>query len=528
MHATRIDMATMANPESNNSFRELIPELERLVGVWKNLGNSYMNFELITDLITQKLVGLGTFGDNDLHGVSLKDVGRLILDAFLKKMITISSAVPPMDPEYKSDLDCLEILAEWATLASKMTKYPVTSPESSSILDHVIVMELNELWKAFEKGVMVKDDVNSMKALEIAASLRDTLCPYFHMRIDKFIAQKLRILSIRQAGKSDVQFDDVRGHKLIDRTLKVHQDPNKQDTGFCLGDSEAAIVNVGMGNLELNEYDFSTIVSVHDLEQGSLYLPSPGLDWRTLDAPIASLLSRVTAGENELKQAKENSSIQELEAGNRDLVLHIETLEEDLRKQGTLIATFKTREAGPELEFSDMKEEHAKIKEELRQMTEAYEDRKADAVGLHKDLVEQRLSSIKEVLKINELMEEKEVLIKDLEDAKTTIHRTKQWSSDRLDEDVVREEGGKKDQDDVVSCVRPHLRSMEAADKALPKRPEDDNGWSSRSVGEVTPTSSNGSVRFTNQSWDAYMAREYGSRTWQAHLKTMKEGPRRS
>ena len=119
-------------------------------------------------------------------------------------MITISSAVPPMDPEYKSDLDCLEILAEWATLASKMTKYPVTSPESSSILDHVIVMELNELWKAFEKGVMVKDDVNSMKALEIAASLRDTLCPYFHMRIDKFIAQKLRILSIRQAGKSDV------------------------------------------------------------------------------------------------------------------------------------------------------------------------------------------------------------------------------------------------------------------------------------------------------------------------------------
>ena len=78
MHATRIDMATMANPESNNSFRELIPELERLVGVWKNLGNSYMNFELITDLITQKLVGLGTFGDNDLHGVSLKDVGRLV------------------------------------------------------------------------------------------------------------------------------------------------------------------------------------------------------------------------------------------------------------------------------------------------------------------------------------------------------------------------------------------------------------------------------------------------------------------
>lgn len=161
-------------------------------------------------------------------------------------------------------------------------------------------------------------------------------------------------------------------------------------------------------------------------------------------------------------------------------------------------------------------------------MTEAYEDRKADATSLHNDLVEQRLSSIKEGLKINELMEEKEVPIKDLQEAKTIIDRTKQWSSDRPDEDVVREEDGQKDQDDVVSYVRPRLRSMEAADKTLPKRPEDDNDWSSRSVGEVTPTSSNGSVRFTNRSWDAYMAREYGSRTWQAHLKTMKEGSRRS
>ena len=148
-----------------------------------------------------------------------------------------------------------------------------------------------------------------------------------------------------------------------------------------------------------------------------------------------------------------------------------------------------------------------------------------DTIGLHKDFVEQRLFSIKEVLKTNELMEEKEILIKDLQNAKTIIDRTKQWSSDRLDEDRVRE-GGKKDQDDVVSYVRPRLRLMEAADMTLPKRPEDDNDWSSPSVGEVTPNSSNGSVRFTNQSWDAYMAREYGSRTWQAHLKTTNEGPR--
>lgn len=46
----------MANPESDHSFRGVFSELERLVEVWKNLGHSYMNFEPITDLITQKLV----------------------------------------------------------------------------------------------------------------------------------------------------------------------------------------------------------------------------------------------------------------------------------------------------------------------------------------------------------------------------------------------------------------------------------------------------------------------------------------
>lgn len=71
-------MATMASPESNDSFRELFSELERLVEVWMNLGNSYMNFEPVTDLITQKLIGLGTLGDNDLCGVSLKDIGCLV------------------------------------------------------------------------------------------------------------------------------------------------------------------------------------------------------------------------------------------------------------------------------------------------------------------------------------------------------------------------------------------------------------------------------------------------------------------
>lgn len=133
---------------------------------------------------------------------------------FLKKMITNKNdfADPPVDPECKSDLDCLEDLEEWATLGSRMTKYSGTFPESSNLLDHMIAMKRNDLWKAFDKGIVVTDDVNSTKALEIAARLRDTLCPQFHKWIDKIIAQKLRILSIHQAGKSDVSGHHIRLH----------------------------------------------------------------------------------------------------------------------------------------------------------------------------------------------------------------------------------------------------------------------------------------------------------------------------
>lgn len=68
----------MASPESKNSFNEVIRDLERLVAVWKIHGHSCMNFESITDLITQKLVGLDALGDNGIHGTSLKDLGRFI------------------------------------------------------------------------------------------------------------------------------------------------------------------------------------------------------------------------------------------------------------------------------------------------------------------------------------------------------------------------------------------------------------------------------------------------------------------
>ena len=225
----------MANLESDHSCRAVFIELERLVEVWKNLGNSYMNSEPITELITQKLAGLASINDNDLHGTSLKDLGRIldvrntiveleicstrnygelweILDGFLKKMITFCSAIPLVHPERKSDLECLEVFEEWATLGTKMTKYSIFSPESSSLHDHVVVMKLNDLWNAFEKGIVVTDDVSSIKALEIAARWRDTLRPVFHMRIDKIIAEKLRILSIRQAVKSDVSGNHIRTH----------------------------------------------------------------------------------------------------------------------------------------------------------------------------------------------------------------------------------------------------------------------------------------------------------------------------
>lgn len=88
--------------------------------VWKNVGHSYMNFESINDLITQKLVGLGAFGEADIRGTALKDLGCLIdirntilelnicstrnygehwsiFDALLKKTITVLSAIHPVD-----------------------------------------------------------------------------------------------------------------------------------------------------------------------------------------------------------------------------------------------------------------------------------------------------------------------------------------------------------------------------------------------------------------------------------------------
>ena len=192
-----IDIATMADAGSDNSFHAVVPELERLVQVWKNLNHSYTNFESITHLVTQKLVGLGASGEDDIRGTSLKDLGCLIdihntilelnicstrnygehwsiFDAFLKKMITFLSALHPVDAT--SDLRCLEALEERAALSLQMMKYRMASPGpgSSSLLDHVVVMGLSALWEAFEKGLVVKDDANSMRVLEIVGSYETT------------------------------------------------------------------------------------------------------------------------------------------------------------------------------------------------------------------------------------------------------------------------------------------------------------------------------------------------------------------
>lgn len=224
----------MANPESEGSFHEVLTELERLVEIGKNLRNSYMNFESITDLITQKLVGLQALGDDDISGSSLKDLDRLlgirntildlnicsnrnygehwkILDGLLERKITILSFLNPVDAT--SDLRCLETLEEWVVLNDQMIKYPTTSPESGTLLINVVFTRMNTLWETFEKGLIVKDDAGSIRVLEIAAKLRNMFHPQYHRGFDNIVGQKLRILSIRQFGKSDVSlltFDHTR------------------------------------------------------------------------------------------------------------------------------------------------------------------------------------------------------------------------------------------------------------------------------------------------------------------------------
>ena len=51
-------------------------------------------------------------------------------------------------------------------------------------------------------------------------------------------------------------------------------------------------------------------------------------------------------------------------------------------------------------------------------MTEAYEDCKTYVIGLHNELVEERLSQFTKAVKINELKEGKETLFKEVRDAK--------------------------------------------------------------------------------------------------------------
>lgn len=142
-------------------------------------------------------------------------------------------------------------------------------------------------------------------------------------------------------------------------------------------------------------------------------------------------------------------------------------------------------------------------------MIGAYQDRKAHAIGLYNDLVDERLSQSTKAVKIDELKEEKEALTKELQKAKSLVDETKQWFSNRPGEGIVRVEDGKNDQDDAVSYVPRRSRheypqSTGTVDNTL-KHPEYDDETSSSSAGEATPTSSNGSVRLSNRSWDAYM-----------------------
>ncbi len=151
------------------------------------------------------------------------------------------------------------------------------------------------------------------------------------------------------------------------------------------------------------------------------------------------------------------------------------------------------------------------IKEELRQMTEAYEDRKAHATSLYNELVEERQSQFTQTIKINELKQEKEALTKELQDANAIVDQTKvaplpQRFSTRSDEKVVKAKEREKHPSTSPSYVPPIGRKVQSAWTVATtwlKDPEYDNdGFSS--VGEVTPASSNDPVQFTNTSLDAY------------------------
>ena len=119
--------------------------------------------------------------------------------------------------------------------------------------------------------------------------------------------QKPSALSAR-SRKAYVQSDGVWGHKFADWSLKVHQDSDKQDSGLSIGDSNAAVNNVEMKDVELKHHDLSMVAWTHDRDQEPPHHPPiAGLDKRTLKARFASLLSRVTAVQTEIKQKSEES-----------------------------------------------------------------------------------------------------------------------------------------------------------------------------------------------------------------------------
>ncbi|KAF6239490.1 hypothetical protein HO173_002034 [Letharia columbiana] len=222
----------MANTDSKNSFNEEIRDLERLVAVWENHGHSCTNFESITDLITQKLVGLDALGDNDIHGTSLKDLGRLvgirntifqlnicttrnygeywgILDAF-KEDGHRSLRSEPCGRNVRSSLPKDVRGMGRARLPDDEVSYSVFSIRQLARLCRLHGAECPV--GGVQEGTRSRRRCQVNEVLKLAAKLRDTLPPQFHIWIDKIVAQKLRILSIRQAGKSDVSGHHIRSY----------------------------------------------------------------------------------------------------------------------------------------------------------------------------------------------------------------------------------------------------------------------------------------------------------------------------
>lgn len=124
---------------------------------------------------------------------------------------------------------------------------------------------------------------------------------------------------------------------------------------------------------------------------------------------------------------------------------------------------------------------------------------------MYNELVEERLSQLTKAFKINKLEEDKETLTKELRKWGPLPQRLNK----RTEKGVVKAKEQKNNPSASSSSAPRDLKdilSPETVNNLWPKDLGDENDSSAPSLGDVTPTSSNGSMQPANKSWDAYMA----------------------